>query len=114
MPAHLLLRLALLLAGERVEHAVADRQYLDRGDWSGSLLLLTDALVVLVTATSSVDEPAPHHEPSTDVQLWARARLQAVRLVDAEHGVDYSWQWIARRTAVAAGHDRRADLPRPS
>lgn len=96
VPAHLLLRLALLLAGERVEHAVADRQYLDRGDWSGSLLLLTDALVVLVTATSSVDEPAPHHEPSVDVQLWARATLQAVRLLDAEQGVDYGWHRIER------------------
>jgi len=96
VPGHLLLRLALLLGEARVEHVVADRQYLNHGDWSGTLLLLTDRLVVLVTASSSESEPAPHHEPSIDLQLWSRATLQGVRLIDGEHGVDYAWQRIDR------------------
>lgn len=96
VPTHLLLRLALLLNEAQIEHVVADRQYLDRGDWSGTLLLFTDQLVVVVTASSSESEPAPHHEPSLDLQLWPRATLQGVRLMDTEHGVDCAWQRVDR------------------
>lgn len=95
VPAHLLLRLALLLDGDPVEHVLLAREG-GRSSFSGTLLLLTGQLAVLVTASGAQHKPAPHHDQSIELQVWARRELTGVRLADGVTGADYRWAAYGR------------------